>query len=205
MTTREELREAERELMHHRERVAEMRRSLEPEPVDDYTFEDANGSVRLSELFSAPDRTLILYHYMFGKAQTSPCPMCTMWIDGYNGIAHHVRQRADFVVLAAAPMGDLQRVARERGWDNLRLVSAGDSTFKRDLGSEADDGGQIEQVSVFTRDGDRVLHVYSSGAELGPGQRERGIDLLSPVWNLFDLTPEGRGDWYPSFDYERGV
>jgi predicted dithiol-disulfide oxidoreductase (DUF899 family) len=100
----------------------------------------------------------------------------------------------------------IDRRAAERGWDNLRLVSAADSTFKRDFLSEADDGEQIERVSVFKKLPDGSLaHVYSSGAELGPGQRERGIDLLSPVWNLFDLTPEGRGDWYPSFDYTRGV
>ena len=30
---------------------------------------------------------------------------------------------------------------------------------------------------------------------------ERGIDLLSPVWNLLDLTPAGRGDWYAGLDY----
>jgi predicted dithiol-disulfide oxidoreductase (DUF899 family) len=206
MTSREELRKAELELMRQRERVAEMRRSLPLEPVSDHEFEDAKGSVRLSELFTHPSDTLILYHFMYGKKQSDPCPMCTMWIDGYNGIAHHVRQRAAFVVLAAAPIGDLQNWAKVRGWDNLRLVSAADSTFKRDFGSEADDGEQIEMVSVFKKQPDgTIAHVYSSGAELGPGQRERGIDLLSPVWNLFDLTPEGRGDWYPSFEYERGV
>lgn len=29
----------------------------------------------------------------------------------------------------------------------------------------------------------------------------RGIDLLSPVWNYFDLTPDGRGDMLPSLEY----
>ena len=31
--------------------------------------------------------------------------------------------------------------------------------------------------------------------------RERGIDLLSPIWNLLDLTPQGRGGWYAGLDY----
>ncbi|MFI7499222.1 hypothetical protein ACIBVL_12045 [Streptomyces sp. NPDC049687] len=31
--------------------------------------------------------------------------------------------------------------------------------------------------------------------------RERGIDLLTPVWHLLDLTPHGRADWYPALDY----
>src|SRR5438445_3538640 len=64
MTTREELREAELDLMRQKESVAEMRRALPLEPVDDYVFRDESGDVRLSELFSAPGRTLILYHYM---------------------------------------------------------------------------------------------------------------------------------------------
>jgi predicted dithiol-disulfide oxidoreductase (DUF899 family) len=172
-----------------------------------YVFVDVGtgGDVYLADLFSAPGRSLVLYHYMFGKAQTEPCPMCSMWIDGYNAIAHHVRQRADFVVLAAAPPAQLRDVARRRGWDNIRLLSAGGSTFKRDFGSETADGEQIERVSVFTRQDGVVRHFYSSGAQLAADVRERGIDLLSPVWHLFDLTPEGRGDWYPSLSYPEGA
>ncbi|WP_406137344.1 DUF899 family protein [Streptomyces sp. NBC_01089] len=30
---------------------------------------------------------------------------------------------------------------------------------------------------------------------------QRGIDLLSPVWHLLDLTPRGRGDWFASLRY----
>jgi len=206
VSNREELRVAELELMHQRERVAELRRALPlNDVVSDYVFEDHNGPVRLSELFSAPGRTLIVYHFMYGPPNDGPCPLCTMWIDGYNGIAHHVRERADFVVVAAGSVDELSAHAAKRGWDNIRLLSAKGNTFKRDLLSETEDGEQIERISVFRRDGGEIKHFYSTGAELGPGQRERGIDLLSPVWHLFDLTPEGRGDWYPNFDYEKGV
>ena len=31
--------------------------------------------------------------------------------------------------------------------------------------------------------------------------KERGIDLLSPVYNMLDLTPQGRGDWYAELGY----
>ena len=31
--------------------------------------------------------------------------------------------------------------------------------------------------------------------------RERGIDLLTPVYNMLDLTPEGLGSWYASLTY----
>ena len=151
---REELRVAEMELMDHVERVAALRRELPADTVvDDYELIDvASGDrVRLSELFTAPDRALVLYHFMYGKAQTEPCPMCTMWIDGYNAAAPHLAQNVDFAVVAAAEPAALSAHAASRGWSNLRLLSAGDTTFKYDLGSEEADGTQTEWISVFTR------------------------------------------------------
>ena len=31
-------------------------------------------------------------------------------------------------------------------------------------------------------------------------QRRAG-DLVDPLWGLLDMTPEGRGDWFPSLTY----
>src|ERR1700674_673041 len=202
---REELRGAELDLIDHVERVAALRRKLPTDTVvDDYQLVEVSsgGRVRLSQLFSAPDRTLILYHFMYGKAQTEPCPLCTMWIDGYNAASPHVTQNADFAIVAAAEPAAIRAHAASRGWSNLRLLSAGDSTFKYDLGSEEADGTQTEWISVLTRgDVGTVRHVYSKGAQMADDRRERGINLLSPVWNLLDLTPTGRGHWYPLLHY----
>ena len=203
---REELRVAELNLIEHAERVAALRRTLPADTVvDDYQLIDvASGDgVRLSQLFSAPHRPLILCHFMYGKAQTDPCPLCTMWIDGYNAAAPHVTQNADFVVVAAAGPAAIAAHAISRGGSNLRTLSACDSTFKYDLGSEDADGTQIESVSVFTLGDDgSVRHVYSKGAQMADDRRERGIDLLTPVWHLLDLTPNGRPhDWYPRLHY----
>lgn len=203
---REELRVAELDLMDQAERVAALRRTLPADTVvDDYELLDvATGDrVRLSQLFSAPDRALIVYHFMYGKGQTEPCPLCTMWIDGYNAAAPHLSQNVDFVVVAASDPAAITAHAKSRGWSNLRLLSAGDTTFKFDLGSEEADGTQIELISVFTLGSDgSVRHVYSKGAQMADDRRERGIDLLTPVWNLLDLTPDGRPiDWYPKLQY----
>lgn len=41
--------------------------------------------------------------------------------------------------------------------------------------------------------------MYSS---LGPQVQPRHVDLLWPLWNVLDLTPEGRGEYfYPENDY----
>jgi len=213
VAAREELRLAEIALMRQREEVASLRRSLPPGPVvEDYAFAEGPADlaagdepvhvVRLSELFTAPGRSLVVYHLMLGKRQTSPCPMCTMWIDGFNAVAHHLDQNVDFVVAAAADLPVLRAHARARGWDRLRLLSCGDSSFKYDLGSEDEEGNQDSTISVFTRDSDGTLrHAYSSHPAMDAEIAERGIDLLSPVWNVLDLTPEGRGEWYAALEY----
>jgi predicted dithiol-disulfide oxidoreductase (DUF899 family) len=160
----------------------------------------------LSELFTAPDRPLIVYHFMYGKAQTEACPMCTQWIDGFNGIAHHLAQNADLVIAAAADPATLRAYGRQRGWERLRLLSCGDNTFKYDLGSEEPDGTQDSTVSVFVRDADgAVRHTYTAKPRMDPDIDQRGIDLLCATWHLLDLTPQGRGDWFSSLSYGTAV
>jgi predicted dithiol-disulfide oxidoreductase (DUF899 family) len=213
LSKREELRIAEIDLMRQRERVAELRRRLpQGAIVEDYEFEEGPADldtgdspirkVRSSELFTGKNRSVVVYHFMYGKKQTSPCPMCTLLIDGFNGVAHHLAQNLDFAIVAAADPPALRAHARTRGWDNLRLLSCGANTFKYDLGSEDHEGNQDSTVSVFTRDKDGTLrHFYSAHPSMSNDIKERGLDLLCPVYNILDLTPQGRGDWYAGLDY----
>jgi predicted dithiol-disulfide oxidoreductase (DUF899 family) len=209
---REELRLEEIELMKHQERVAALRRELpQGAALKDYDFiegpADLDGgdepleTVKLSNLFTG-DRPLLIYHMMYGKKQTKPCPMCTLWVDGFNGVAKHIAQSIDFVIVVAAEPKALRDHARARGWNNLRLLSASRNTFKVDLGSEDADGGQDSTISVFTKQDDGIVrHFYTAHPRMALEMKERGIDLLTPIWNLMDLTPKGRGGWYPSLTY----
>jgi predicted dithiol-disulfide oxidoreductase (DUF899 family) len=210
---REKLRQAEIDLMRQREQVASLRRQLPPgSPVDDYVFDEGPArlddgdapvsSVRLSDLFTAPGRPLVIYHLMYGKAQSAPCPMCTMWIDGFSGVAHHLAQNIDFAVVAAADTKSLREYGRARGWDRLRLLSSAGNSFKYDLGSEDDAGQQDSAISVFALGaGGSPRHFYTAHPTMADDINQRGIDLLSPVWHLLDLTPQGRGDWFAGLDY----
>ena len=213
LAKRDQLRLAEIELMRQRERVAELRRQLpEGAIIQDYTFEEGPVSldegdtptrtVRLSELFTGPDRAVVIYHFMYGKKNTKPCPMCTLVIDGWNGVAHHLAQNVDVAVVAAAEPIELRAHGRARGWNRLRLLSAGSNTFKYDFGSEDREGNQDSTVSVFTRDGKGTLrHFYTAHPSMADDIKERGLDLLCHVYNVLDLTPQGRGDWYADFSY----
>jgi len=55
------------------------------------------------------------------------------------------------------------------------------------------------------RRGDRVHHFYNTELLYAPhpeGQDGRHVDSIWPLWNVFDLTPDGRGtDWYPRLSY----
>jgi predicted dithiol-disulfide oxidoreductase (DUF899 family) len=208
---RDELRQAEIALVDQRERVAALRRQLPVgTPSEDYALREGPTDLdagdtplverRLSELFDDPARPLVLVHFMFGGSQEEPCPMCTLWADGYDGVAPHLAQRVNFGVVVAGDLTRFRAYARERGWRHLRLLSSGGSRLKADLGFETPDGDQLPGVSVFVRANDGVSHFYSGSALLSD-DRFRGMDLLCPLWNVLDLTPEGRGDWIPRRHY----
>jgi predicted dithiol-disulfide oxidoreductase (DUF899 family) len=213
LVKRDELRRAEIDLRNQRERVAELRRQLPQGPaVEDYVFEEVSAKLdsgdtpiqktRLSGLFTKPDRSVVIYHFMFGKKQMKPCPMCSAWIDGFNAVAHHLAQNLDFAIVAAADLASLRSYARTRGWNRLRLLSAGSSTFKYDLGSENKEGDQDSAMSVFTHGNDGTIrHSYTGHPWLAPDIKERGIDELTPIWNIMDLIREGRGTFYTKLEY----
>jgi predicted dithiol-disulfide oxidoreductase (DUF899 family) len=201
--------EAERALRDQVEEVARMRRALPEGPLmHDYTLTegptdlDADGAprqVRLIDLFGDHD-VLIVYHLMFHPDDDQACPSCSMWVDGLHGVSHHIARNAAFVVVGKAPIAKLRRWAAHRGWPGLRLLSSHRSPFNADLHVETTRGGQWPAVSVFTRKGDQVRHVLTESADF-PDGTGRGIDLLSPVWNLLDLLPAGRGEWVPDNTY----
>jgi predicted dithiol-disulfide oxidoreductase (DUF899 family) len=196
---RDRLRNAEIELRDRIEAVAAMRRGLPPGPVvPDFEFLDGEKRVRLSELFADGKPYLILYHLMYWADEDGFCPMCSLWIDGFNGVAPHIAQLANFVIASRAPVDKLQAWGAHRGWHRLRLLSDDGPAFARAIDAEDAEGNPDSTIVVFAKDGGEVRHVYTAHPVLA--DRERGIDLLSPVWNLFDLMPSGRGDWYGSND-----
>jgi predicted dithiol-disulfide oxidoreductase (DUF899 family) len=213
---RDRLLAAEVELRRNLEQVAAMRRALPaggPIPQD-YVFDEGAADlddaqsvrqVRMSELFARPDSSLVVYSFMFGPNMPKACPSCTSILDALDRTAPHARQRINLVVVAKSPIARIRAHARDRGWRNLRLRSSANNTYNRDYHGEDDKGAQWPALNVFTRSDGRIHHAYCTEllfAPTEPGQDGRHVDLIWPLWNLFDFTREGRGtDWHPKLDY----
>jgi len=194
------------ELRRHLERVAAMRRALPPggAVIGDYRFEGEDGPVSLAELFG-DKQTLAVYSFMFGPERKRPCPMCTNLLGALEGNAADVEQRIALAVVARSPIARLVDWKRERGWTSLRLYSDLNGNYSRDYYGVLPDGSDIPAFNVFTgRDG-TIRHFWCgemTGETADPGQDPRGAPDLAPLWNVLDITPEGRGtDWYPKLDY----
>jgi predicted dithiol-disulfide oxidoreductase (DUF899 family) len=227
---RDRLLEREIELRRAMEAVAAARRELPPGgPVpENYVFERAGADgapaeARLSELFAPGKDSLVIYNFMFprgyggdrpgpasGKTaslplEEGPCPSCVALLDQLDGAAEHASERLNFAVVAKAPLPRVLTFADERGWRHVQPLSSANNTYNRDYFGETADGSQVPMLNVFHRDGETIRHFW--GAELtygprDPGQDHRSVGTLEPLWNLFDLTREGRPtDWDEQLSY----
>ena len=207
---RNELLQAELDLRNQVEEVAARRRNLPPgSPVkEDYVFQEESGNgsskpARLSELFASGKTALVIYSFMFGPKMKNPCPMCTSIIDGFNGSSPHVTDRVNLVVVARSPIDRIMKFARDRNWDRIRFLSSEANSYNTDYWAEDPEGNQMPMINVFVKGEGSIRHFW--GSELLYAKVDghpRHVDLLWPLWNILDLTPDGRGtDWYPKLNY----
>jgi predicted dithiol-disulfide oxidoreductase (DUF899 family) len=231
---RDRLLAKEIELRRAMEAVAVARRELPPGGIvpQDYVFDGlgldgAPTRIKLSELFAPDKDTLVVYNFMFPRMpdddrpgptkgttarlerRDGPCPSCTAMLDSLDGAVEHVEAAGfNVVVVAKAPLDRLVDYARDRGWLGLRLLSAAGNTFKRDYGSETPEGYSLPLMTVFQRTGEGIRLCWASElmfAPTDPGQDSRHNGTLDLLWNLMDLTPEGRpADWHEQIEYEGG-
>jgi predicted dithiol-disulfide oxidoreductase (DUF899 family) len=226
---RNRLLEAEMGLRRTIEQVAAQRRALPPGGVvpDDYRFEEASDGreVRFSELFEPGKDTLVIYSFMFPRysgdtrpgpeegetarlpLSQTPCASCASILDSLDGAARHLAQRVNLTVVAKSDPERIRNFARERGWRHLRLLSSRGNAYNRDYNAQTPQGEQMPILNVFVRDGDQFRHTWSSELMYAPrdeGLEARHVDSIWPIWNVLDVTPEGRGGGsnFPSLRYD---
>ncbi|WP_261132291.1 DUF899 family protein [Bacillus sp. Marseille-Q3570] len=180
----EEINQLGEELLKKKKQLAELRREVPEERVENYRFRSKeNDEVTLEELFLDKDELIVIHN--MGKG----CNYCTLWADGFNGVYHHLIERAAFVVSSPDDPSVQDDIAAERGW-RFPMISTKGTTFKVDMGYEKD-GSYHPGVSTFRKNENGEIFHYAN-APLGPG------DDFCSVWPLFDLLPGREGSFQPN-------
>ena len=211
LVARKALLAKEKELTRHRDAVNAERRRLPMVRIDKpYVFEGPAGKASLLDLFEGR-RQLIVYHFMYDPGWDEGCPSCSFLVDNIGHLAHLRARKTSLALVSRAPMARIEPFRKRMGW-TIPWYSSFGSDFNYDFHVTLDEAvapveynytdkamlvqkgeayftqGESHGLSVFLRDGDTILHTYSTYA--------RGADLIVGTYNYLDLTPLGRQeDW----------
>jgi predicted dithiol-disulfide oxidoreductase (DUF899 family) len=194
----------EKEFTRLRDELAERRRALPWEEVEEtYVFDGPEGERTLGDLFDGRSQ-LIVYHFMYPADWDAGCSSCSFWADNFDPIIVHLNARdVTMVAVSRAPLAKLIEYRRRMGW-SFAWFSSANNDFNTDLGvsftpEQAEHGGfynyrlaptgptEREGMSVFFKDdAGRIFHTYSAYA--------RGIDLMNTAYNYLDTVPKGRDE-----------
>jgi predicted dithiol-disulfide oxidoreductase (DUF899 family) len=198
LVARTEFLAREKEFTRQRYALAEARRTLPVEKVEkEYVFDGPRGAVTLRDLFEGR-RQLIVYHFMFHPDRNAGCKHCSCVMDNIAGSLVHLTARdTSFAAVSRAPLAKLDAFQRRMQW-TFPWVSSLNNDFNYDYYATLNPErgysfynyrtvplrGELPGLSVFFRDGDLILHSYSTYFV--------GLDIFLPMYHLLDATPLGR-------------
>lgn len=207
LTARKTLLEHEKEYIGYRDRINAERRRLPMVKLEkEYSFEGANGTVKLIDLFAGRTQ-LIIYHFMFDPAWEKGCMGCTGYVDALGDLSMLGDRDTTFALVSRAPLPKLEAYKTLKGW-TIPWYSSFGSDFNYDFHVTLDENiapieynyrdkaelekingpnviqGESHGLSVFFRSGEDIFHTYSTYA--------RGVESLTDAYSLLDMTPYGR-------------
>lgn len=112
-----------------------------------------------------------------------PCPSCTALIDMWEGtVPHFEGLGGNLAVVAKAPIERIAAFARDKGWKNIRLLSAANCSFRYHYGGDGADGQPAPLMTVFKRwpDGAVRLH-WASEMYFAPTDLDQDPRLLGSL------------------------
>jgi predicted dithiol-disulfide oxidoreductase (DUF899 family) len=195
----------EKALTRAQDALSAERRTLPMVRIDKpYGFDTSAGSRTLADLFEGRSQ-LVIYHFMMGPDWVEGCPSCSLLADHIDGtIAHLAHRDVTFVVVARAPLANIEAFKQRMGW-KFTWVSSLHTEFNHDFhvsfAPEEIAGGRTEYnysrtpfpldeapgVSVFYKDASgEVFHTYSTYA--------RGGEALIGTYRILDFVPKGRDE-----------
>jgi len=209
---REGLLVKEKELTRARDALAAERRRMPRMAVtQEYRFDGPNGPVSLEDLFEGR-RQLIVYRFFFEPGvhgwPEGGCPGCSMVADQVAHPAHLNARDTTLAFVSRAPQGDIQRLKRRFGWEDIPWYTLTDD-FDREFGVDEWHG-----TNAFIRDGGEVFRTYLVD--------KRGDESMGGTWAYLDITALGRQEiwedspedypqtkayvwWNRHDEYERGI
>jgi predicted dithiol-disulfide oxidoreductase (DUF899 family) len=221
---RDTLLKEEKELTRRNDELARKRRELPWVPLErEYSFETADGTKSLAELFDGRSQ-LLIYHFMFGPPYEAGCTACSSIADNIDPNVAHLRARdVTTLLVSRAPLEKLQSYKKRMGW-NIDWVSTAGSDFNRDLGltntkeelrpflegeippiveqmadaSGTDVAGYVSEspgLSAYTLSDGVVYRTYVTTA--------RGLEPTMGYYSLLDRTPMGRNEGDSGFFWLR--
>jgi predicted dithiol-disulfide oxidoreductase (DUF899 family) len=223
LAARRTLLDAEKELTHRGDKVAQQRRELPWVRIDkEYRFATDEGTARLKDLFKGRSQ-LLIYHFMFGPDYKAGCPSCSAIADGFNGFVVHLANHDVMLwAVARAPLEKLQAYKRRMGW-TFPWASSFGGDFNYDFGvaftEEQQRSGEVQynfrSMKTNTDLGPSdAFEVYGTDTATmlreAPGMSAfaledgvvyhtysaytRGLDSLWGMYQWLDRTPRGRNE-----------
>jgi predicted dithiol-disulfide oxidoreductase (DUF899 family) len=210
LKAREALLAKEKEWTRLKDRLAEERRALPWVKVEkDYVFEGPEGKVHLADLFGDKSQ-LVTYHFMLAPGQKEGCVGCSFGSDHIDPVLVHLQnQDVAYVVVARAPIGEIEAYRKRMGW-SFRWVSSHGSDFNYDFNvsftpeqiakGDAVYNYRKGEVPLEDLPGDSVFYknekgeIFHTYSQFGRGGEE-GLGL----YTVLDITPKGRNENGPTF------
>jgi predicted dithiol-disulfide oxidoreductase (DUF899 family) len=123
----------EKEFTRLRDQLTATRRALPWVKVEkQYVFDGLDGKQTLADLFAGRSQ-LIIKHFMLAPGQNSPCVGCSFEVDHLDGILVHLEHNdVTYVVVARAPIAEIEAVRQRMGW-RFKWVSSFGSDFNYDF------------------------------------------------------------------------
>lgn len=172
-----EIEALEKELLEKQQQLADLKKEMPRQPVENYPFDNWSGTKSTLADFFGDHKYLVLIHNMGQK-----CKYCTMWANGFEGIYHHFSDKAGFVLVNHDDIETQKKFAQKQGW-SFPIYSAGASSFSRDLGFADENNNPWPGVSTFVKNDDGKIELLAQSS-FGPG------DLFCSVWHFYNLLPE---------------
>lgn len=196
----------EKEFTRQRDRLSAKRRELPWVRIaKEYAFEAPDGRKTLGDLFDGRSQ-LVVDHFMLGPGWGAGCVGCSFGADHIGNLVHLSHHDISVVVVARAPLPEIEAYKKRMGW-TFPWVSSFGSDFNYDFcvsftpeqlasgkvyyNYRQMDGGmdELPGTSVFFKDGGEIFHTYSTFA--------RGAEELISTYMVLDLTPRGRNETGP--------